>query len=193
MSSNLKNPDSGRPNPRLATRRVYSGRVISVDMDTVQFPNGNTGELEMVRHSGASAVVPFVSDVTGDDPQILLLRQYRYAAEEYLYEIPAGRLGEGEAPLACAHRELKEETGCEAGRVTLLTSIYTTPGFTDERIWLYMAEQLTMGESALEPDELIEVETMPLSKALIMIEDGRIKDAKTALAILFAAGFRAKG
>ena len=175
---------------RLSTRRVYSGRVISVDVDTVRFPNGTVGELEIVRHSGASAVVPFVSDASGMDPQILLLKQYRYAAEGYLYEVPAGRLDPGEEPLACAQRELKEETGCVAERVTLMTTIYTTPGFTDERIHLFMAEGLTMGQAAPEADELIEVETMPLSQALSLIEDGTIKDAKTALALLFAAGFR---
>lgn len=175
---------------RLESRRLYSGRVINVDLDQVRFPDGTEGSLEMVRHSGASAVVPFLSDVSGADPQILLLRQYRYAAGEDLYEIPAGRLNPGEDPLACARRELKEETGCQAERVEYLTSIYTTPGFTDERIYLYMAEGLTVGPAAHEPDEFITVETMPLSRALILIEDGTVKDVKTAFAILYAAGFR---
>ena len=132
-------------NPRISTRRMYTGRIIHLDIDTVRFPNGSTGELEMIRHPGASAVIPFLSDPGGDDPQILLIRQYRYAAERYLYEVPAGRLDAGEAPDACARRELKEETGCEAERVEHLTTIYTTPGFTDEKIHVFLAVGLTRG------------------------------------------------
>src|SRR2546429_4322884 len=90
---------------RIDSRRVYTGKVISLDVDTVRFPDGSVGELEMVRHPGASAVVPFLSDPAGEDPQVLLIRQYRYAAEGYLYEIPAGRLNAEESPRACALRE----------------------------------------------------------------------------------------
>jgi len=176
---------------RVSTRRVYTGRVISLDVDTVRFPNGTVGELEMIRHPGASAVVPFLSDPDGDDPQLLLIRQYRYAAERYLYEIPAGRLDPGEAPEDCARRELREETGCEAARVEHMFSMYTTPGFTDERIHLFLAVGLTRGENAREADEFIELETMPLSRALSLVERGEIQDAKTALGLLYAAGFRA--
>lgn len=176
--------------PRLATARVYSGRVLNLDVDRVRFPDGSEGELEMVRHSGASAVVPFVSDPAGDDPQLLLIRQYRYAAESYLFEIPAGRLDPGESPLDCAVRELREETGCTAERVEPLTSFYTTPGFTDERIHLFMASGLSMGESRRERDEFIEVVTHPLSEVLAMIERGEIVDGKTLVGILFAAGYR---
>ena len=178
-------------NPRISTRRMYTGRIINLDIDTVRFPNGSTGELEMIRHPGASAVVPFLSDPVGEDPQIVLIRQYRYAAERYLYEVPAGRLDAGEAPDACARRELKEETGCEAERVEHLTTIYTTPGFTDEKIHVFMAVGLTRGEIAREADEFIEVETMSLSHALSLVEKGEIRDAKTVVALLYAAGFRA--
>ncbi len=176
--------------PRLASARVYSGRVLNLDVDRVRFPDGSEGELEMVRHSGASAVVPFMSDPQGDDPQLLLIRQYRYAAERYLYEIPAGRLDPGESPLECAVRELLEETGCTAARVEPLITMYTTPGFTDERIHLFMASGLSLGESRREPDEFIEVVTYPLSEVLQMIERGEIMDGKTLVAILFAAGYR---
>jgi len=165
--------------------------VINLDVDTVRFPNGTIGELEMIRHPGASAVVPFLSDPNGDDPELLLIRQYRYAAEHYLYEIPAGRLDPNEPPDVCARRELREETGCEASRVEHLFTMYTTPGFTDERIHLFMATGLTRGENAREADEFIEVETMPLSRALSLIQQGEIQDAKTALGIMYAAGFRA--
>jgi ADP-ribose pyrophosphatase len=176
---------------RLSTRRVYSGRIINLDVDTVRFPNGATGELEMIRHPGAAAVVPFLSDPDGDDPQILLLKQYRYAAEEFLYEVPAGRLDSGEDPRECARRELMEETGCEAQQIEHLYTFYTTPGFTDERIHAFMAVGLTHGQSRHETDEFISVETMTLSNALGLIEKGEIKDAKTALTILYAAGFKA--
>jgi len=179
------------PPGRVSTRRVYSGRIISVDVDTVRFPDGSTGELEMVRHSGASAVVPFLSDPRGDDPQLLLIRQYRYAAEGFLYEIPAGRLDPGEDPADCARRELREETGCTAERVERLVTIYTTPGFTDEKIHLFMATGLTTGEVAWEADEFLTVETVTLSRALAMVERGEIQDAKTAVGLLYAAGFRA--
>lgn len=177
--------------PRVSTRRAYSGRVINLDIDTVRFPNGTQGELEIIRHPGASAVVPFLSEPTDADPQVLLIRQYRYAAERYLYEVPAGRLDAQEAPDHCARRELLEETGCKAERVEHLFTMFTTPGFTDERIHVFMATGLTRGENAREPDEFIEVETMALSRALSLVEQGEIQDAKTALALLYAAGFRA--
>ena len=176
---------------KVSTERVYTGRIISLDRDTVRFPDGSAGLMEMIRHPGASAVVPFLSDPAGNDPQILLLCQYRYAAEEYLYEIPAGRLDPGEEPRACAVRELREETGCTARDIQFLFTMFTTPGFTDEKIHLFMAIGLERGETAHEADEFMTVETVNLSKALEMIRTGQIKDAKTALGILFAAGFRA--
>jgi len=171
--------------------RIYTGRVISLDLDTVRFPDGSTGELEMIRHPGASAVVPFLSDPLGDDPQILMIRQYRYAADGYLYEIPAGRLNPGEDPRACAARELKEETGCSAEELHHLLTFYTTPGFTDEKIHLFMATGLASGETKHEADEFLDLQPMLLSRALEMIGGGEIKDAKSALGLLFAAGFRA--
>lgn len=156
----------------------------------MRFPDGHTGELEMVRHPGASAVIPFVSDPYGDDPQILLIKQYRYAADEFIYEIPAGKLDDDEDPRICAERELREETGCSAERIEHLYTFYTTPGFTDERIHAYMATGLRHGDTAHEKDEFMSVETVPLSAALELIKSGELKDAKSALAILYVAGFR---
>ena len=176
---------------KLKSRRAYTGKVISLDVDEVRFPDGSVGELEMIRHPGASAIVPFLSDPAGDDPQVLLIRQYRYAAEGYLYEIPAGRLNPGEDPESCAARELKEETGCTAAKVERLFTMYTTPGFTDEKIHVFMASGLEGGESSLEADEFLDLHPMPLSRALAMVEAGEIQDAKTALGLLFTAGFRA--
>ena len=175
---------------QLATRRVYSGRVLNLDVDSVRYPDGSTGELEIIRHPGAAAVIPFASDPTGPDPSILLLHQYRYAAGGKLWEIPAGRLDPGESPEACAQRELREETGVTAGRLERLTTIWTTPGFTDEAIHLYWAGDLTAGSAAREPDEFIEVVPRPLSSVLSGIRDGEIRDGKTVVAILYMAGFR---
>jgi ADP-ribose pyrophosphatase len=170
---------------------VYTGRIVDLDVDTVRFPDGSTGELEIFHHPGASAVVPFLSDPAGADPQLLLIRQYRYAAGGWLYEIPAGTLDEGEDPAVCARRELEEETGCTAERVERLTTIHSTPGFCDERIHLFMAVGLTMGEHRRERDEFLEVERMSLSAALARIERGEITDAKSVVGLLYAAGFRA--
>jgi ADP-ribose pyrophosphatase len=174
---------------QLETKRIHQGRVINLDVDTVRFPDGSTGELEIVRHPGAAAVVPFVSDPRGDDPTILLIKQYRYAANGPLIEIPAGRVNPGEDPQTCARRELLEEVGVKAGRLERLTTIWTTPGFTDERIHLFWASDLAADKHAREPDEFIEVTPRPLSEALALIRDGGISDAKTALSILFVAGF----
>lgn len=174
---------------KVSSRREYTGRVINLDIDTVRFPNGKTGELEIIRHSGASAVLPFLGDPTAEDPQILLIRQYRYATDGFIYEIPAGRLEPGEPPEECATRELREETGCTAEKMAHLYTMYTTPGFTDEKIHLFVATGLTRGDSALEADEFVEVVPMQMSAALKMIKDGTITDAKTALSILYVAGF----
>lgn len=169
---------------RVSSKCIYSGKVISVDLDEVRFPDGTTGELEMVRHSGASAVVPLLD--SGKEPQVVLVRQYRYAANGYIYEVPAGRLALGETPESCASRELKEETGYSAGAFRKLTTIYTTPGFTDERIHIFVAEQLTPGKPAREPDEFLELHPVSLSQAVEMVKTGKIVDAKTCIALLLA-------
>jgi len=175
----------------IRSRRAYTGKVISLDVDEVRFPDGSVGELEMIRHPGASAVVPFLSDPLGDDPQVLLIRQFRHATDGYLYEIPAGRLDPGEDPRTCALRELKEETGCSATGMEHIFTMYTTPGFTDEKIHVFMATGLETGESSREADEFLDLHPLPLSRALEMIEGGEIQDAKSALGLLFTAGFRA--
>lgn len=185
----MKKEDAGR----LSSRRPYHGRVISVDVDTVRFPDGSTGELEMVRHPGASAVIPFLDDPQGEDPRVVLIRQYRYAADGYVYEIPAGRLDAGEDPHTCALRELREETGYTATRLIPLTTFYTTPGFTDERIHLFAATGLSEGESQRESDEILDLAPVLLSRALQMIETGEMVDGKSMIAILFAAHFKPAG
>ena len=182
------------PEAQLASTELYRGRIVTLHRDTVRFPDGTTTtEFDIIRHPGASAIVPFMSHPDGDDPQLLLLRQYRYAAGGYIYEIPAGRLDEGETPAECAARELKEETGCTAERFELLTTMFTTPGFTDEIIHLYMATGLTHGESSLEADEFADVVIVGLAEALEMIRTGEMIDGKSAFGILYAAGFRTAG
>jgi len=173
----------------ISTRRVHTGRVLNLDIDTVRFPDGSTGELEMIRHPGAAAVVPVLSDPAGPDPSILMIRQFRHAADGTLWEIPAGRLAPGEAPVACARRELLEEAGVTAGAIEPLTSILTTPGFTDELIHLFWARDLTMSTAAREPDEFIEVVPRPLSQILADIRGGAVRDGKTVVGILYMAGF----
>jgi ADP-ribose pyrophosphatase len=178
---------------RIGGERAYTGRVISLDVDDVRFPDGSTGKIEMIRHPGASAVVPLLgnensgsgnqSPELANDPIVVLIRQYRYAANGYLFEIPAGRLEAGEEPERCAHRELAEETGYRANRVELLLTMFTTPGFTDEKIHLFLATGLTLGATSREADEFLELKPTRLSAALAMIESGEIQDSKTALAL----------
>lgn len=175
---------------RIASTRRYSGRIVNLDVDQVRFPDGSVGELEMVRHPGASVVLPFLGDPTGEDPQVLLIHQYRYAADGFLYELPAGRLEADEAPEACARRELREETGCTAERIDHVCTFFTTPGFTDERIHAFMASGLVRGAAHSEADEFVEVVPMSITRALQMIRDGEIVDAKTALTLLYVAEFR---
>ena len=174
---------------KLGTRRVYSGRVLDLDVDTVRFPDGSVGELEMIRHSGASAVVPVLSTDTATDPEILLIRQFRHSADGLIWEVPAGRLDPGETPDDCARRELLEEAGAIAGRLTRLTTIYSTPGFTDERIHLFVAREITQGQHQREADEFMETRSLPLSRILAMIESGDMTDGKTVAALLFFSRF----
>ena len=180
----------GHEPARLSSRKVHEGRIVKLSVDTVRFPDGSTGELEMIRHPGASAVLPVVGSAAEADPEILLLRQYRYASGGYLYEVPAGLpKGPHEPWDECAHRELEEETGHRASRMTRMTRIHTTPGFTDEVIHLYVAEGLSPGESKLDEDEFVEVLRMRFSQALEMIRAGEITDGKTAATLLYAAAF----
>ncbi len=144
----------------------------------------------MIRHVGAAAALPFVGQITDPDPEVLLLRQYRYATDGYLYEVPAGLpLGPDESWEDCARRELEEETGMRAGQLIRLTSIYTTPGFTDEIIHLFAATDLEPGETETDADEFIEVVRFPFSVAVEMVREGLITDGKSISTILYADRF----
>lgn len=160
------------------TKNIYTGRVITVNVDTVTLPNGLTVDLEVVRHPGAAAVVPLK-----DDGTVILIRQFRHAAGGFIYEIPAGKLDPGEDPRVCAARELEEEIGYRASQLDLLSSILTAPGFTDEVIHIYKATRLTRGRQQLDRDEVLEVIEMPLVEAIRMIETGTIRDAKSIVGL----------
>ncbi len=160
------------------TKNIYTGRVVTLNVDTVTLPNGVAVDLEVVRHSGASAVVPLKENGT-----VVLIRQFRHAAGGFIYEIPAGKLSPGEEPLACAARELEEEIGYRAGSFELLSSIFTAPGFTDEVIHIYKATGLTKGQQHLDCDEVLEIVEMPLHEAIGLIQTGAIRDAKTIVGL----------
>ncbi len=161
---------------------AYRGRSISVFAEEVELSNGRRVTLDIVRHPGAAAVVPFVSE-----DEVLLIKQFRHAAGGTIFEVPAGKLDGGEDPEACAARELEEEAGQRAGRLERLGEIWTTPGFTDERIHLFAAFELEPVAQRLEEDEVIEVVRVRFDRALEMIWTGELRDAKSALALLHAA------
>ncbi len=172
-------------------REIYDGRIVRLSLDTVRFPGGGSGSLELVRHPGASAVVPFLDPPTASDPRVLLLYQYRYAAGGPLYEIPAGMPDSVDEPWErCARRELEEETGFHASELRYLGRIFTTPGFTDEVIHLFAGAGLEKGTLDRDRDEYLTVFRLPLSRAIEGVRRGEIVDAKTVAGLLYAAAFR---
>jgi len=162
--------------------RSWRGAFLEVVTEEVALPNGNVIDLDIVRHPGASAVVPFVSK-----DEVLLIRQYRYATDGTLWEVPAGKLDPGETPDRCAARELEEEAGLRAGRLEPLGFMWASPGFTDEKIFLYAAFDLVEVPQRLEPDEVIERVRLPFQQALDLVWSGELSDAKSQLALLKAA------
>ena len=174
----------------VSSKRLYSGRIVNLDLDTVRYPDDSIGQLEMLRHPGAAAVVPFLDPPGGADPRAVLIRQFRHAADGFIWEVPAGRLDGGESPESCAERELEEETGMRARRLERLTTIYTTPGFTDERIHLFLADGLEPGAEHREADEFMELHTLRWSQVLEMIDRGEIVDGKTLVSLLFVQTLR---
>jgi len=163
----------------VSSRVVFAGRVIDVSVEEHLLPNGRTASFEVVRHPGGAAVLPVLAD-----GRLLLIRQFRPAIGAMIYEIPAGRLEAGESPRSCVSRELAEETGYLAAEVKALGSLWSTVGFCNERIELFVATGLSETQRAPEPDEVIELEPMSLTEAIARIERGQILDSKTQIALL---------
>jgi len=162
-------------------RLTYQGRSIAVYVEEAELPGGRRVDLDVVRHPGASAIVPFETDDV-----VLLIRQYRHAAGGTIWEVPAGKL-DGDTPEVCARKELEEEAGRRAGRIERLGSILTTPGFTDEVIHLFAAFDLEPIPQRLESDEVIDVVPTPIGEALELIWSGELTDAKSVVALVHAA------
>lgn len=156
------------------TTHLYTGRIFDVVLEKVTLPNGAVKDREIVRHPGAAAMVPLL-----EDGSVVLIKQYRHAVGEFVWEIPAGTLEPEEAPAACARRELVEETGYEAAKFEKLVELLPAPGYTDEHIHIFLATELKAVDQRLEDDEVIEVQPTDLDSALAMVSEGRIRDAKT--------------
>lgn len=163
----------------VASQRVYEGRLINLRVDTIRLENGQLVKREIVEHPGAVAIVAL-----DEDDSVILVRQFRKAAERELLEIPAGTLEAGEEPITCAHRELREETGYRAERLEPIGSFYSSPGFCTECIRLYLATGLQKGCSTPEGDELIKTVKVPLSDIPAMVSQGEICDGKTIAGLL---------
>lgn len=169
---------------KISSKKIYEGRIVNLRVDEVVLPDGKKTSREVVEYAGAVAVVP-----VNEKGELLLVRQYRYAVGETLLEIPAGKIERGEDYASSAARELAEETGYEAGNLKHLISFYSTPGFTNEQIHLFLATELTLKVQDLDEDEFIEVETVNMKKAAEMIMSGEICDAKSVAGILTALKF----
>ena len=165
-----------------APKNVARGFQVVVSTEHVRLPSGREVVLDTVQHPGAAAIVPFVSDT-----EVILIRQYRHATGGVILEVPAGKIDPGESPAETAARELEEEVGQRAGRLEELGWVWTTPGFTNEKIYLYAAFDLTAVDSRPEDDEVIEVVPTPLDEALELVWRGELTDAKSAMALIHAA------
>ncbi|MEW6698607.1 MAG: NUDIX hydrolase [Bacillota bacterium] len=165
----------------LSSKRIYEGKILNLRVDQVLLPNGKESGREVVEFSQAVTIVA----VTGDQ-KVLLVTQYRYPVAEVLLEAPAGKMDPQENPLACARRELQEETGYTAGSLEKICEFYTTPGFTNELMHVYLAQNLTPGEQNPDEDEFVQVEAIPLQDAIAMIYNGKIRDGKTIAGLLAA-------
>ena len=161
----------------IRTEPIFEGKMITLQVDTVAMPDGRTATREIVKHPGAAAVMALL------DGKLLVVEQFRKPLEKFQIEIPAGKLDAGEDPLEAAARELEEETGYRADSLTLVSAFFTSPGFADEKLYLYFAENVTVGTQQTDEDEYLQVEAITLEQAEAYIAEGRISDAKTILAV----------
>lgn len=157
---------------------LYRGKIVALRCDDAQLPDGRACKREVVEHPGGASVLCILNG------KVALVRQFRYAYGETLLEIPAGKLNAGEDPMPAAKRELEEETGLVAGRLEPLTVLYPTPGYTDEKIYIYEATEVREGRQRLDEDEFLSVEYYPLEEVERMIESGAVKDGKTIAALM---------
>jgi len=172
----------------LSKNRIFDGRIINLRVDAVELPNGQPATREVVEHPGGVCVAALT-----ESDELLFVRQFRYPYGAVLAELPAGKLSPGEDPLLCGRRELKEETGAEAARYRSLGTLYPSPGYCGEIIYLYYADGLTFGEAAPDEDEFLEAERIPLDRAVQMVLNGELPDAKTQAAVLKVAELRRRG
>jgi len=166
----------------IGTKKIFNGKIVSLQVDDVRLPNGKTSKREIIKHSGAVAVIPIT-----DDGKIIFVEQYRKPLEKSLVEIPAGKLEPGEEPHITAVRELEEETGYTTDDLTYITSFYTSPGFADEIMYIYLAKQLKLLENPVlgDEDEFVEKVILSLDEAKQYVKEERIHDAKTVYALLY--------
>lgn len=161
----------------ISTEQIFEGKMITLQVDTVAMPDGRSATREIVKHPGAAAVMALL------DGKLLVVEQFRKPLEKFQIEIPAGKLDAGEDPLEAAARELEEETGYKADSLKLVSAFFTSPGFADEKLYLYFADQVTQGTQHTDEDEYLQVEAITLEQAEAFIAEGRISDAKTVLAV----------
>jgi ADP-ribose pyrophosphatase len=172
----------------LSSKLSFKGRIFNVFTDKVQEPNGTVNTRQLIRHNGSIVILAVDASTNPRDPDVILIRQYRHAAGQYLLELPAGRIEPGEKPLAAAKREMIEETGFRAKKWTLLTKYYASPGFLGEWMQIYLAEDIKAGPAQPEGDEDIELVRLPLSAAMALVATNQIHDGKTLIGLsLYAA------
>ena len=166
----------------MTSKTLYQGKIIDLALESIKLPNGQHVELEVIHHPGGAAIAAI-----DNNQQLCLIRHYRHVARDWLWELPAGKIDAGETPQQTAQRELKEEAGIIAQQWHSLGAVYSSPGVFDEQIHLYLAKDLTQGETRHEIDEAIEVHWLPITEVLAMAQDNRIRDAKTLIGLYRAA------
>ncbi len=167
-----------------SSEKIFSGRLIDLYFDQIELPNGKSSTREWIKHPGAVCIIPILPN-----GNLCLIRQYRYGPRAEFIEIPAGKLDVGEDPLVCAKRELEEEIGYIAGKLTFLTNIHPAIGFSNEKMWVYLAEDLILSKQNLDQDEFLELYPLPVKKAIDLIYEGKITDVKTVIGILWLDKF----
>lgn len=163
----------------IEVKKIYDGKIIKLELQTVELCNKNNAEREIIRHKGGVAIIPIT-----ENHEIIMVRQFRKPFDEEVLEVPAGKIEKDEKPEICAIRELREETGFDADKITFMNVMYPSPGYTDEKIYIYKAEGLKEGDLSLDDDEFLYVEKYTLKQAVEMVQTGVLKDAKTIIAIM---------